>query len=191
MVIHMMEYVRAAVVVAIATIWPGVASATVFDFSFTANNGRVSGLGTFTTSDSNSPYLITGATGTITDGQNIASIFTTYTITGVGNSSGSFFLGVTDNLLYLPATMSVNGPTFFDRNGIGITTSGPGYKIYNTGLGGSDIATSAAAVGASLSLTITPEVVAAPGPVAGAGLIPLLGFAAASFARGRERNLTA
>jgi hypothetical protein len=111
---------------AIALLTAGAASAKVFDFSFTGDNG-VHGSGTFTTGPAGSPFTITGVTGTIFDNEGSLGS-TPFTITNLSLYAGA------DNLLFFPASGSP--AAFTDFGGISFSTTGG--PDFNFGGGGTN-----------------------------------------------------
>jgi hypothetical protein len=111
---------------AIALLSAGAASANVYDFSFTGDNG-VHGSGTFTTGPTGSPFTVTDVTGTIFDSEGSLGS-NPFTITGLSMYAGA------DNLLFFPASGSP--VAFVDFGGISFTTSGG--TDFNFGGGGSN-----------------------------------------------------
>ncbi len=104
---------------ALAALGAGTAHAAIFDFSFVGvDNPSVYGSGQFTTSDTSSPFTISGATGTIVEpGVSITPL----TITGVSNYAGS------NQLLYFPADPVV------DFSGISVSTAASDFNIFSFG----------------------------------------------------------
>lgn len=169
----------AALIGCFVLIVTGTAHASVFDFAFFSLPGaafQVSGGGTLNSgADNSDPYLIMGATGTINAFGGQANI------TGVGS-----FIAASNNLHY-PLT----GPT--DRyvdplpSGLSFLTDTAGqFLIYasDSSVSGYRFRTS---LDDRIAQTVVFTVAAVPGPVAGAGLIPLFGLAGAWYARRRKR----
>jgi hypothetical protein len=94
-----------------AALFAAPAGAQTFDFSFVA--GNVSGSGMFTTTGTSSPFLVTGATGSITDTDISASPLA---ITGLSGYAGA------DNELFFP------GPPFTDV-GISMVTAASDFNL--------------------------------------------------------------
>ena len=137
----------------------------------------VSGQGTGTATGSADPYLITSASGFITGG-GFTSFFT----------APSNYLGANNQLYFNTSPFIVgNGLSFATaEGGINIRFANGAYEIRSEQQGGALVATAT-----SGTLTSSPLATAVPGPLAGAGLVPLLGLAGAWFARRRHQKFAA
>jgi hypothetical protein len=116
----MCEFARtvslALLTAAVLVIGITTASAATFDFSF--SGGGYSGSGAFTSSDTSSPFLITGISGSVSD-PNVNSGAAS-AITGLGSFGGP------DNLLRSPQP-------YMDFNGISFDTASAGYNVFFSG----------------------------------------------------------
>ena len=159
-----------------------------FNFTFTGPSlgSTITGSATGVATGANAPYLITSVTGTISNPN-----FGSRTITGVStylnadNQFVSLDQPFISNLGISFLTTGVNG-----SGSINVRFINNEYAIFSseqqaiTGDGRVGTATMG-------SVTFAPIGAAVPGPLAGAGLIPLLGFAGAWFARRRNQKLAA
>ena len=162
-----------------------VAHADTFSFMFQGDSNPAipfptttfvgTGTGTFT--GNSDPFTVTSISGTLT------SSYGTANITGI-----STFNGADNKISFLsPQVVSMSGLSFTTDGGFGqvnIRFNGTSVDLYAQSIGTN---TPAAFV---TSGTVTRGA-AVPGPLAGAGLIPLLGFAGAWFARRRHQKLAA
>jgi hypothetical protein len=155
-----------------ATLLPTVASAQVFSFAFQGTfSPDFSGSGTFTSAAG----VITSATGTVSTGP--AANFSSAPISFL---SGSYNPGTQAAFsLSFAASQGNNVGNFFLISNFGEPNSPFGGSL------GFDLVPDGPSGSTGVRITISQ--VAVPGPVAGAGLIPLLGLAGAWYSRRRKQ----
>jgi hypothetical protein len=144
------------------------ASAAVFNFSYHDAANDIFGSGTFTTTDSGSPYTILGITG-VSD-----YLGTSETILGLSNYASA------NNLLFIP-------PPSVDYSGIAFSTAtnqfGIGWTGSNYGIVDFNSNPSGGCCGTPIDFTVTAAV---PEPATWAMMI--LGFCGVGFIAYRQRR---
>jgi MYXO-CTERM domain-containing protein len=158
---------------------PAAASAQTFSFNFfspSVGGIAVTGTGFAGSSTGSDPFLLNSISGTLlAPGYGDGS----FDITGLVAPGGA---GGNDNLL------SLSNPSFVTGGGVGFTLSDGAGRV-NISFNGTNYVLTALDVGASgvIVAGMVTQIAAVPGPVAGAGLIPLLGLGAAWLVRRRKQ----
>jgi hypothetical protein len=169
-----------AVAVFAIMVVPGVASAQSFTFTLNGSSypqfGSISFSGFGNGVGGGSPFVVTDLNGTLNSPGFGAG---TTAIIGVTNFNGA------DNVI------SFNTPQIVSTAGLSFLTVGAGelnlrFNSLNSTVELFSSLQAGGPVGTITSGTVA-QIAAVPGPVAGAGLVPLLGFAGVWFARRRKR----
>lgn len=156
---------------------PGLAHAQAFTFSFEGSSfpqfGSLAFNGSGTGSGAGSPFVVSTLTGVL----NAPGFGGSTNILGVTNFNGA------DNVISFntPQIVSSAGLSFLtaDFGELNFRFTGSSVEVFSSLQAG-------VAVGTITSGTVS-QIAAVPGPVAGAGLIPLLGLAGAWYARRRKQ----
>jgi hypothetical protein len=161
---------------------PTAASAQNFSFGFFALNGpsvSLIGSGSADPSGVSSPFLLTTARGLMT--RSGTGVFHIVGLVEPGEPGGG------DNLVY------TSGPSFVSGLGITFSLDNGGGRVNVSFQNGSHIVTHLDALNSQPTMVKgrVTQAAAVPSPLAGAGLIPILGLAGAWFLRRRNRDAPA